>query len=258
MVPTVLDVYQARRRLAGRLPKTPLLPSAWLSSIADGSVHLKVESANLTGAFKIRGALQRRAAPQRGHRQRDHHDRHRLGRQSRPRHRAGRGAPGAAVRGVHAGVGARGQDQRASAPRCRAARRLRDYDAAEWHARQFADAEGAVYISAYNHPRRDWRRRDDRARDPRRAAAVRRRRGAARRRRAGQRRRPGPRGRGATGRRRRRRSRGLGAVHDEPRGRADHRDHAAPVAGRRAGRQPRAGIDDLFARQAGRGLRRAR
>ena len=55
--PTVLDVYEARRRLAGRLPKTPLLPSPWLSSVAGGSVFLKLESINLTNSFKIRGAL---------------------------------------------------------------------------------------------------------------------------------------------------------------------------------------------------------
>ena len=57
MPPTVLDVYEARRRLGGRLPRTPLLPSPWLSSIADGNVFLKIESVNLTNSFKIRGAL---------------------------------------------------------------------------------------------------------------------------------------------------------------------------------------------------------
>src|SRR5262245_40193092 len=55
--PTVLDVYEARRRLAGRLPETPLLQSPWLSSLAGGSVYLKIESINLTNSFKIRGAL---------------------------------------------------------------------------------------------------------------------------------------------------------------------------------------------------------
>src|SRR5258705_12543727 len=56
-LPTVLDVYEARRRLAPHLSSTPLLPSSWLSSIADGTVHLKIESLNLTSSFKIRGAL---------------------------------------------------------------------------------------------------------------------------------------------------------------------------------------------------------
>ena len=57
MLPTVTDVYEARRRLGSRIARTPLLPSSWLSSIADGEVHLKIESMNLTNSFKIRGAL---------------------------------------------------------------------------------------------------------------------------------------------------------------------------------------------------------
>lgn len=56
-LPTVIDVYEARRRLGSRVSRTPLLPSPWLSSISDGSVHLKIESLNLTNSFKIRGAL---------------------------------------------------------------------------------------------------------------------------------------------------------------------------------------------------------
>ena len=56
-LPTVVDVYEARQRLGTRLPRTPLLPSSWLSSIADENVFLKVESVNLTHSFKIRGAL---------------------------------------------------------------------------------------------------------------------------------------------------------------------------------------------------------
>src|SRR6478752_9026619 len=57
MLPTVADVYQARRRLGTRVPRTPLLPSSWLSSVAGGDVFLKIESLNLTNSFKIRGAL---------------------------------------------------------------------------------------------------------------------------------------------------------------------------------------------------------
>ena len=56
-LPTVTDVYQARRRLGARGTGTPLLPSSWLSSIADGQVFLKIESLNLTNSFKIRGAM---------------------------------------------------------------------------------------------------------------------------------------------------------------------------------------------------------
>src|SRR6478735_2697778 len=60
-VPTVTDVYAARRRLAAHLRPTPLLPSEWLSSITGADVFLKIESLNLTHSFKIRGALN--AAP---------------------------------------------------------------------------------------------------------------------------------------------------------------------------------------------------
>jgi threonine dehydratase len=56
-LPTVTDVYDARRRLRGRIAPTPLLRSSWLSAIGDGDVHLKIESLNLTNSFKIRGAL---------------------------------------------------------------------------------------------------------------------------------------------------------------------------------------------------------
>ena len=57
-LPTALDVYEARRRLAPHLSSTPLLPSPWLSSIADGTVHLKIES--LTGnALKMAGRWRR-------------------------------------------------------------------------------------------------------------------------------------------------------------------------------------------------------
>ena len=99
--PTVLDVYEARRRIGERLPKTPLLPSSWLSSIADGNVFLKVESVNLTSSFKIRGALNAALRLSEGVDTAD--DRHRLRRQSRPCAGAGRRGARHVVRRVHAG-----------------------------------------------------------------------------------------------------------------------------------------------------------
>jgi threonine dehydratase len=47
-LPTVTDVYDARRRLGGRIAPTPLLRSSWLSAIGGANVHLKIESLNLT------------------------------------------------------------------------------------------------------------------------------------------------------------------------------------------------------------------
>lgn len=152
MLPTVLDVYQAQRRISDRVAATPLLQSPWLSSITDGSVFLKVESVNPTGAFKIRGALNAAL-------------------------RLSEGIDSATTTVVTASAGNHGRAMAmaaeqlglpcvvftpASAPEAKTnpIRRhgavlhndCEDYDAAELHARQFADAEGGVYVSPYNHP----------------------------------------------------------------------------------------------------------
>jgi threonine dehydratase len=150
-LPTVVDVYEARRRLGARLPKTPLLPSSWLSSIADGNVFLKVESLNLTNSFKIRGALN-----------------------AALRLSEGIDTPPPTI--VTASAGNHGRSLAlaaeelgvpcvvftpATAPEAKqnAIRRhgavlhsdSEDYDTAEKQAKAFAEAEGGVYISPYNH-----------------------------------------------------------------------------------------------------------
>jgi threonine dehydratase len=149
-VPTVLDVYEARRRIGARLPKTPLLPSSWLSSIAGGKVFLKLESANLTNSFKIRGAMN--AAM-----------------------RLSEGGPARTI--VTASAGNHGRAMAlaaeelgltcvvftpADAPEAKqnAIRRhgavlhsdCVDYDTAERRAKELATKEGGDYISPYNHP----------------------------------------------------------------------------------------------------------
>ena len=53
---TVDDVVAAAHRLAGVAVHTPLVPSPALSAIAGGEVLLKLECAQRTGSFKIRGA----------------------------------------------------------------------------------------------------------------------------------------------------------------------------------------------------------
>ena len=50
------DVLAARRRLAGRVLRTPLVPSPSLSAMTGAPVHLKLEQRQLTGSFKLRGA----------------------------------------------------------------------------------------------------------------------------------------------------------------------------------------------------------
>lgn len=153
MLPSVIDIYEAKQRLAPHLPVTPLVPSPWLSSIADGNVLLKLESLNLTSSFKIRGALNAAL---------------RL---------LETGDAGAAPQLVTASAGNHGRALAlaaerlglacivytpASAPEAKknAIRRhgavlhgeCDDYDAAEKQAREYAAAEGGVYISPYNHP----------------------------------------------------------------------------------------------------------
>lgn len=50
-------VLEARRRLVGRIRRTPVEPSPALTETAGAPVFLKLESLQLTGSFKIRGAF---------------------------------------------------------------------------------------------------------------------------------------------------------------------------------------------------------
>ena len=150
MPPTVLDVYEARRRLGERLPHTPLLPSPWLSSIADGNVFLKIESANLTGSFKIRGAMNAALRLSEG-----------IDTTPPTIVTASAGNHGRAMAlaaeelgltcVVFTPIGA--PEAKKNAIRRHGAilhAECADYDAAEQQAREFAEQEGGVYISPYN------------------------------------------------------------------------------------------------------------
>lgn len=59
---TLADVLAARRVIRGAAVRTPLIPSAFLSKVAGREVHLKLESLQPIGSFKIRGALNAVAA----------------------------------------------------------------------------------------------------------------------------------------------------------------------------------------------------
>jgi threonine dehydratase len=150
-LPTVSDVYQARRRLGTRVPRTPLLPSSWLSSITDGDVFLKVESLNLTHSFKIRGALNAALRLSEGI-------------DTPPvivTASAGNHGRALALAAEELGI-ACVVFTPSSAPEAKqnAIRRhgailhgdCEDYDTAERRAKEFAENEGGVYISPYNHP----------------------------------------------------------------------------------------------------------
>jgi threonine dehydratase len=51
------DVHRAARRIAGTAVRTPLILSGPLSAAAGGDVYLKLENRQVTGSFKLRGAL---------------------------------------------------------------------------------------------------------------------------------------------------------------------------------------------------------
>ena len=53
---TLRDVYRARQAIGGIVRRTPLVPSPTLSARTGTAVHLKLETMQHTGAFKIRGA----------------------------------------------------------------------------------------------------------------------------------------------------------------------------------------------------------
>lgn len=57
MLPTGADIARAADRLRGRIVRTPLTRSAWLSSRTGGDVWLKLENQQIEGSFKARGAL---------------------------------------------------------------------------------------------------------------------------------------------------------------------------------------------------------
>jgi threonine dehydratase len=148
--PSVMDIYDARRRLRPYLPSTPLLSSAWLSSASGASVFLKIESLQLGRSFKIRGAINAALLA----RERTAGAPPAIVTASAGNH--GRGiaiaaqqlglraivfTPSTAPETKKAGIRWHGAELRDEAP---------DYDAAEEAARVFAAAQDAVFISPYN------------------------------------------------------------------------------------------------------------
>ncbi|WP_251977891.1 hydroxyectoine utilization dehydratase EutB [Salinicola avicenniae] len=59
---TLHDIYLARERIAGQAARTPLILSQSLSARFDAEVYLKLETLQPSGAFKLRGALNKIAS----------------------------------------------------------------------------------------------------------------------------------------------------------------------------------------------------
>ncbi|CTQ42237.1 L-threonine dehydratase catabolic TdcB [Roseibium aggregatum] len=53
---TLTDIFEARRAIAGRVVRTPLLPSRFMTEQTGQPFFLKMETMQPTGAFKLRGA----------------------------------------------------------------------------------------------------------------------------------------------------------------------------------------------------------
>src|ERR687884_1799839 len=56
-VPTIEDIVNAQKLLAGRVKKTPLQTSRTFSDLAGANLFLKLECLQVTGSFKVRGAF---------------------------------------------------------------------------------------------------------------------------------------------------------------------------------------------------------
>ena len=152
MIPHLDDVRAAAARIRGRVLRTPVRRSEWLSGLTGGDVHLKLEAIQPTSSYKIRGAFNAALRV-----------RERADGQATPRLvTASAGNHGRAL-----AFAARALDLpltvfiAAGAPRAkvdaiRAAgatlRECRDYDEAEHQAKAHALAGGGLFISPYSHP----------------------------------------------------------------------------------------------------------
>src|SRR6266699_500343 len=62
MAITLADIEAARRTIAGRVLRTPMLPAPKLSALTGASVQVKYENMQVTNSFKERGALNKLVA----------------------------------------------------------------------------------------------------------------------------------------------------------------------------------------------------
>jgi threonine dehydratase len=148
-------VRAARERIAPYVRRTPLVASTWLSELAGADVRLKLESLQVTQAFKARGAfnaaltIRERGGDREG-------EAPRLvtastGNHGRALATAARAAglscvvfaPASTPATKQNAIRAAGADLRAVYP---------GYEEAEADALAFASSDGAVYVSPYNDP----------------------------------------------------------------------------------------------------------
>jgi threonine dehydratase len=148
--PAIADVEVATRRIRRFVWHTPLVRSAWLSEIVQADIWLKLEIAQTTGSFKLRGAANALAALREAHPEvtrvvaasAGNHGLALAWAANRLGYRARVYLPPttpATMRQALVGLGAELVDSAS-------------YDEAERRARQDADQSGAIFVSAYNDP----------------------------------------------------------------------------------------------------------
>jgi threonine dehydratase len=149
--PAIADIREAARRISGRVLRTPLRHSAWLSDASGARVLLKLETLQPTFSYKVRGAVnavlrlvETAASPG-----------PRLVTASAGNH--GRAlAHAAAAAGLNVTVFAPRHAPQTKLDAIRASgadlRLCRDYDEAERSAKEEEAAGDALFISPYSHP----------------------------------------------------------------------------------------------------------
>ena len=151
---SLADIHRARQRIAATVRQTPLVRSDWLSGISGGDVHLKLESLQVTGSFKARGALNAVLALV---------EQHRAGTPLPRLVTASAGNHGRALAWAAAHAGMRPvvfTPRTAPAAKLDAIHRLgadlravaETYEDSERLAKQYAADTGAQYLSPYSHP----------------------------------------------------------------------------------------------------------
>ena len=147
---SIINVLEARRRIAPHVRHTPLVRSTWLSRATGADVWLKLESQQRANAFKVRGAFNAALRlAERG-------ERVTLVTASAGNH--GRGlAEAAATTGMPCVVYTPSDAPRSKLDAIHAAGARLDasfpnYDAAEVAAKDYAASTGGCYISPYTHP----------------------------------------------------------------------------------------------------------
>lgn len=142
------SIEQAAERIRPYVTRTPLVDSAWLSGVTRGTVRLKLETAQVTGSFKARGAMHALLALKARAPEVDRVFAASAGNHGQALAWAGQALD---VR-VRAYVPAYAAEAKKAAMRARGAEVIEtpDYDTAESMARAAADAAGVPYVSPYN------------------------------------------------------------------------------------------------------------